>query len=194
MKYWKTVVVGSITLAMALACGPRKNAGPHENEFGSVLFWLVASTEVETGACTDAADWSEFLLPIIDFPDGTYLMYEVADDGLTADSQTCEQTRAETCAPDGMVFDIQGHTLTSVLGPDLIDSVGDCDISLVSDLVFVDGGETGELDMTMRFLFEGDDGDCELADLAIVAQGDNGLGLLDCEVVVSASMEFDRAD
>ncbi len=176
------------------ACGLAREPGPLETDRGAVTYWLVTGTSVGFDACTDAESWQSDITPP-EFPANSYLLYRISDDGNEAIAQSCETTLASSChdSETGIVFDVSGHTLTYVPGPDFVDVMGStCDIELDQVWVVEDQGEIGTMVVTIAIYLIGDATACATLDDQIIAESSNGLGFDGCTVTLSVDLEFDQ--
>ncbi len=188
-----TVVLGIAASCVAACTGPRE-AGPHEDEFGKVMFWEVESQGLVSEGCTDAPAFQDALtLPPLE--EGTFFIYELAKDGQTAVGMDCTGLDADACqAVDDIVFEVKDSEMVFEAERQEIDRVGACTVSLQETWRFVDRGEDGTMELSLAFPFGGPDVDCDTLDAEIASEGDNGLGLGSWEVVWSAEVRFAVAD
>ncbi|MCO4746891.1 MAG: hypothetical protein KC912_18990 [Proteobacteria bacterium] len=182
----------AVSLALFVGCAPRE-AGPHSGEFGQVLFWSVTSLDLTSDACTDDPEFAEATEPPV-LEENSFLMYRVSDDGATAVSMSCTETRASSCTEGDLVFDVQGHELTLDRDGGNVTSVGDCNVSALQQWSIVDAGESGTMAVDMSFPMTGDANDCGAAEDIIANGGTNGFGLADCSIQLTAELEFFTAD
>jgi len=194
VRRWIPTLVLGITASGAVACTGPREAGPHEDEFGKVMFWEVESQNLVSEGCTDAAAFQDALtLPPLE--EGTFFIYELADDGQTAVGMDCTGLDADACEPVGdIVFEVKGSEMVSEMELQEIDRIGACTVSLQETWRFVDRGEDGTMELSLVFPFDGPDVDCDTLDAGIANEGDNGLGLGSCEVALSAEVRFALAD
>lgn len=183
-------------LALALlaltACGTR-DAGPHADEQGRVTFWEVSALTSTVSDCTDDPEFESATAPPA-LEENSFLMYRVSDDGTQAQSMSCTETRADSCTEGDLLFEVSGSTLSLEREPELITTVGACNVEGVQTWTVVDGGTTGSLDVEMSFLFSGDVDDCDAAEDILSNDSTNGFGLVDCSVTLSADLEFFTVD
>lgn len=188
------VLTLGVLAAWALACTGARDPGGSDLDHGKVLFWEVEAADLEQFDCTDADDIQEALtLPALE--EGTYFMYRLSEEGDTATAQDCSRLDADSCSPiDGLTFDVAGTSMVATPDPQTIDASGDCTVSLQETWTFDDRGEDGTLTLSLTFPFEGPAADCAALDTMLAAQGSNGLGLQDCEVVFDVDVLFTLAD
>ncbi|TNE83994.1 MAG: hypothetical protein EP330_30995 [Deltaproteobacteria bacterium] len=179
-------------LALTAACSPRE-PGPNADEFGAVTFWRVASLESTVDSCTDDPEFASATEPPA-IEENTFLMYRVSEDGGSAQSMSCTETRASSCTEGDLTFTVAGSTLSTTIGPDLVTTVGGCNIDGLQEWSITDNGETGVFAVALSFVFSGDQNDCDAAEDILSNDSTNGFGLADCTVTMSADLEFSTVD
>lgn len=185
------LVLGALWL---LGCG--RDPGPSSDEHGLVFYWEVTDSELVLGQqCSDSEGFPD-ALGLVPFEAGTYLVYQVSDDGTQAVDQLCETTESSTCVDGGVVFDVDGSEL--IYDPDgdrtPIQGGGVCQLDVDERWVLVDEGSTLSFSTDILFTLAGPAGDCDPVQEAFEDEAPNGLGLDGCLATISGNADFFSAD
>jgi hypothetical protein len=183
-----------LTLSCLVACGPRE-PGPHEFERGEVAYWQVTSSELKWGHLCSDKEGGIDQVEEPEFEENSYIMYLLSDDGSQATAQNCETLQASTCADSetGIVFDVDGNTLTWNPEPEITDVAGDCDLQSDEIWTLTDEGESAELVVGLVFSLVGEQGACDLLQSDLQAEAPNGQGLEGCTMDLEIGLAFDRS-
>lgn len=182
-----------VSMLLLAACGGSREPGPLSSEHGAVLFWEVSSLGSSVTSCTDAPDYASATEPPA-LDENSYLIYRLSEDGTSALLQSCTETRASSCSDGDLTFAVDGHTLTTSVGPSVVTTVGACEIANTQAWTLTDEGNTAALTVATTFAFSGDANDCDAADDVLANGGTNGFGLSECEVTLTAELDFATAD
>ena len=175
-------------LLLTFGCFERE-AGPHEEEWGKVMYWEVMDSQGRTDLCTDASDWSAVVSGPV-FSPGSFLMYRVEEGGQTAQGQSCTTLASSSCVDHELVWEIDGHILMHEAAPVSQETGGDCSIFLKATWTLVDEGETGLFQVRLRFEYEPDEEACDAIEAGLLAESPNGMGLAECTVTMDADVVF----
>lgn len=182
-------------LVAVLLVGCSRGPGPSESEFGDVFFWQIAEhTEPAWGDCTDDPEFRAVSSSYDDI-DGTYLFYQVAQDGSTASDMDCTTTSTDSCTEGDppLVMTVDGSHLSGE-GRLADEPLAGADCHLLSTLVqsLEDRGEQLAFSFVTRYDLEGPD--CASVASAFVASSGNGFGVDGCTLRVEGTADFRKSE
>ena len=166
-------------LLLLVACGPRQ-PGAAANQ---TYFWRVVSSEVSFGTCSDEPNFRKDLMPL-KFESNSFLIYKVAADGKSAESQTCGRIDPSTCMPSTT------HVVFTVANPELIFTsegksdlgMGGCKLLDNTTWTLTDMSTTGTLEIAHVLSLVDNPTACTTAEAQFKQQSPNMLGLEGCVV------------
>ena len=138
-----------LSLVFLAACGGSREPGPQASEYGAVTFWEVTALSGSVTSCTDAPDYASATEPP-ELDENSFLIYRVSEDGSSATSMSCTETRASSCTEGELSFAVQGSTLETTVGPTAVTTVGACEIASVQAWSIVDEGDTATLTVKIK--------------------------------------------
>lgn len=179
-----------VTLALLSACGPRQ-PGPAESEFGRFFFWQVENSKKSQEKCTDSPRWRDNL-DVPRFQEGSFFVYQVAEDGRTAVAQQCNTFNPRTCtAIDAIQFEVNKHALRQIFTAEPQPFANtECTLGLQETWTMVDGGPVGSLTLGFDFSLLGSEEQCGPVDPLIILDSPNGRGIDGCHIELRIELAF----
>lgn len=178
----------ALTTLVLLACGCGRNSKPEAN---TTYFWLVKSSTMDIGQCSDDPDFRKNFTPIA-VGTNTYFTYKVDKTGKKATVQSCAALDTSTCTDQTppIVFDITGNELDwngeskSALG-----TTG-CNALQSQSWTFTDKVSTFTLASTSSYTLVDNQTACDRVEANLKAASPNGLGIVGCSVTWTLAGEL----
>lgn len=183
--------VAACLLLLPTGCDMERAPGPHESEYGTVLFWSIADDQLTWGESCSDADELRGALNVPQLQEDSFLMYRLSEDGGQAVLQDCTSTDASTCVDSeaDVVLEVDGNTLTADRGiqsSDIEDA--DCRLEQNELWTLTDEGETLVFLRELHIDLEGDE--CPSFESWLEEQSPNGEGIVGCVVSLQADAIF----
>lgn len=178
-----------VAVVLVLACGGPRQPGVIAND---VVFWKVASSDVEFNQCSDDPDFRTQIQPVA-FQENSYWVYRVDKDAKHATTQSCASFDPSTCVDTEppLVFDVSGNELSlnredkSALGD------GGCQLQTSQTWLADDKGTTLSLDVSNVMSLTDAPADCDRIESDVKATSPNGLGFQGCVVTYKLGFSHD---
>lgn len=179
-------LIAPLVLLVFAACDGTRKPGPHA---GERVLWTVDSLEKTFTSCTDDADFRSSL-EAVKLEPGSYIAYEVDDDGKTARTLKCTQLDESFCVDDTenpLVFStVNDHLIftQSVTRPiEYTDgSTSACELNLTANWDLHDKGELLTATLTFLYGLSGSPEECPAIEAQTEAASGNGEGVDGCSV------------
>jgi hypothetical protein len=169
----------SLLFAVLLAgCG--QYTGPQPD---ATYFWQMKTSELEFGACSDAADFRMGLDPL-PITDNTFVIYKVSSDGKTAVTQKCERLDSRSCSPSdsGVTWDIVGRELTFTRSTKEPIGTTGCSLQQTETWTLTDATKAMTLDLVNVLTLVDSRPACDQVEADLKARSPNMLGVEGCVI------------